>query len=216
MNADGSDHRQVTRVAEDQDYPENDYLQTMGPRWSPDGRRLLYFTQPARQPRSDDLPTSRPARRQSSTIATGSHHPVGWLDDRTVAYVSESYQHAAGPVREAARRRRSRGGSTYSGQAAFRPEHFDRLESVTWTSADGVKVHGYLRRPSMMRARRSASRTRREPHLQRRPVLQPVEPHLQLHRPVRLRVLHGEPSRLERLRHGSSAICRRATGASRS
>ena len=44
MDPDGRSHRQISRVDEDQDYPENDYIQTMGLHWSPDGERLVHFT----------------------------------------------------------------------------------------------------------------------------------------------------------------------------
>jgi dipeptidyl aminopeptidase/acylaminoacyl peptidase len=149
MTADGKDHRQLTRASEDQDYPENDYIQTMGLRWSPDGRRLLYFSN---RFGNLDLRTVDVATGSTDVVDNrdGAHHPVGWVDGNTVAYVYESYRtppdlHVQ-PIGGTARR------VTFSGHAAFRPEHFDRLESVTWTSADGVKVHGYLRRPATVQA----------------------------------------------------------------
>ncbi len=144
MAADGSDHRPVTRVPQDQDYPENDYIHTMGLRWSPDGRRLLYFTN---RLGNLDLMVVDVASGATEVVAhrDGSHHPVGWLDDRTVAYVYESHQTLPDlylqPLGGAARR------LTHSSHALFQPDHFDRLESVTWRSEDGVEVHGYLRRP---------------------------------------------------------------------
>lgn len=145
MAADGSDQKQVTREAEDQDYPENDYIQTMGLRFSPDGERLLYFSN-----RLGNLDLKIVDLKSGATKVVenkdGSHHPVGWLNDRAVAFVYESYRTPPDlyvkPLNGAARR------LTYSSHAAFRPENFGRLESVTWTSADGVKIHGYLRRPS--------------------------------------------------------------------
>ena len=85
----------------------------------------------------------------------GSHHPVGWLDDRTVAYVYESYRDAPGSLREAAQRRNAKRLTYSRPRRVPSRRHFDRLESVTWNSADGVKVHGYLRRPSSGRVRRS-------------------------------------------------------------
>jgi dipeptidyl aminopeptidase/acylaminoacyl peptidase len=145
MKPDGTDHRQVTRVAEDQDYPDNDYIQTMGLRWSPDGRRLLYFTN---QEGNLRLMTVDVASGRTAVVEDrdGAHHPVGWLDDRTVAYVYESYRDIpelyVKPLGGASRR------LTQSGYAAFRPAHFERLESVRWKSDDGVEVHGYLRRPA--------------------------------------------------------------------
>jgi dipeptidyl aminopeptidase/acylaminoacyl peptidase len=148
MDASGGDHRQVTRASEDQDYPENDHIQTMGLRWSPDGRRLLYFTN---RLGNLDLMTVDVGSGKAEVVENkdGSHHPVGWVDDATVAYVYESYRtppdlHVK-PLGGTPRR------LTHSGHAVFHPDHFDRLESITWTSADGVKVHGYLRRPSTMR-----------------------------------------------------------------
>ncbi|MCL4846052.1 MAG: S9 family peptidase [Acidobacteria bacterium] len=147
MAPDGTDHRQVTRVPQDQDYPENDYIHTMGLRWSPDGRRLLYFTN---RLGNLDLMIVDAERGTTDVVENrdGSHHPVGWVDDRTVAYVYES--HAVLPDLYV----KPLGGTprqlTFSAHAAFRPEHFDRLESITWKSADGVEVHGYLRRPRTM------------------------------------------------------------------
>ncbi len=149
MNPDGSGHRQVTDVPQDQDYPENDYIQTMGLHWSPEGARLLYFSN-----REGNLELWRVdvATRRTEVVANrdGSHHPVGWVDGTTVAYVYESYQAPPDLYVQVP------GGSprqlTFSGRAVYRPEHFDRLESVTWTGADGVRVHGYLRLPSRIQA----------------------------------------------------------------
>jgi dipeptidyl aminopeptidase/acylaminoacyl peptidase len=66
-----------------------------------------------------------------------------------VVYVYESYTAPPDiyvkPHGGAARR------LTHSEHAAFRPGHFDALESVTWKSADGVDVHGFLRRPGAAR-----------------------------------------------------------------
>jgi len=145
MKPDGSDHQQVTRVAEDQDYPDNDYIQTMGLRWSPDGRRLLYFTN---QQGNLRLMTVDVASGRTAVVENrdGSHHPVGWLDDKTVAYVYESYRDIpelyVKPLGGASRR------LTSSSYASFKPDNFERLDSVTWKSDDGVEVHGYLRRPA--------------------------------------------------------------------
>jgi dipeptidyl aminopeptidase/acylaminoacyl peptidase len=145
MKPDGSDQQQLTREQQDQDYPENDYIQTMGLRFSPDRKRLLYFTN---RLGNLDLKTVELASGAAKFVENkdGSHHPVGWLDDRTVAFVYEDYRTQpelyVKPLNGAAKR------LTYSTQAAFRPENFERLESVTWNSADGVSIHGYLRRPS--------------------------------------------------------------------
>jgi dipeptidyl aminopeptidase/acylaminoacyl peptidase len=145
MKPDGSDQQQLTREQQDQDYPENDYIQTMGLRFSPDRKRLLYFTN---RLGNLDLKTVELASGAAKFIENkdGSHHPVGWLDDRTIAFVYEDYRTQpelyVKPLNGAAKR------LTYSSQAAFRAENFERLESVTWNSADGVSIHGYLRRPS--------------------------------------------------------------------
>jgi dipeptidyl aminopeptidase/acylaminoacyl peptidase len=149
MRPDGSDHRQLTEVDQDQDYPENDYIQTMGFHWSPSGGQVLYFTN-----RDGNLELWRVdvSTRRAEVIADrdGSHHPVGWVDDRVVAYAYESYRHPPDLfVQPLGGERRQ---VTYSGRAAYRTEHFDRLESVTWTSTDGIKVHGYLRLPSHTRS----------------------------------------------------------------
>jgi dipeptidyl aminopeptidase/acylaminoacyl peptidase len=145
MAADGTDHRQVTNVTQDQDYIENDHIQTMGLRWSPDGTRILHFSN-----RLGNFELRSVNVRTGATEAIenkdGLHHPVGWLDDRTVAYVHESYRSSpqifVKPLKGVARQ------VTADSYAAFRPEHFETLEAVSWTSADGVAVHGYLRRPS--------------------------------------------------------------------
>lgn len=147
MAPDGGAQRQITRVEQDQDYPENDFLQTMGPRWSPDGTRLLYFTN---RLGNLDLMTVDVASGTATIVSDrdGAHHPVGWVDGATIAYVYES--HTTPPdlyVRGQAGTQRL----TYSGRAVYGPEHFDRLESVTWISDDGVQVHGYLRKPRDLR-----------------------------------------------------------------
>lgn len=148
MKADGTDQRQLTKVDEDQDYPENDYLQTMGLRWSPDGRRLLYFTN--RFGNLDVMAVDvASGRTEPIETSDGAHHPVGWIDNKTVAFVAESYRTVPDlfvkPLGSAARQ------LTFSSHAAYTPTHFDTLEPVQWTSADGVMVHGYLRRPSNQR-----------------------------------------------------------------
>ncbi|MCZ8133049.1 MAG: DPP IV N-terminal domain-containing protein [Steroidobacteraceae bacterium] len=91
MNLDGSDQRQLTRETQDQDYPENDYLQTMGLRFSPDGRRLLYFTN---RLGNLDLKTIDLQTGEARFVENrdGAHHPVGWVDDRTVVFVYENYR----------------------------------------------------------------------------------------------------------------------------
>jgi dipeptidyl aminopeptidase/acylaminoacyl peptidase len=149
MKPDGSEPRQLTHVDQDQDYPENDYLQTMGLRWSPDGRRLLYFTN---RLGNLDLMTVDVATGKTEAIdkTDGAHHPVGWVDNSTVAYVTESYRSVPDllvrPLGGEARQ------ITFSNHVSYRPEAFDRLEPVSWASADGVTVHGYLRRPSNLRS----------------------------------------------------------------
>lgn len=148
MRPDGSDHRQITDVPQDQDYPENDYIQTMGLRWSPDGGQLLYFSN---REGNLDLWRVEVATRRSEVIGArdGSHHPVGWVDSETVAYVYESYQ--VPPDLFVLKPGGERKQVTFSGRAVYQAEHFDRLESVSWRSQDGVRVHGYLRLPSTIR-----------------------------------------------------------------
>jgi len=145
MSADGSDHRQVVSVSEDQDYPENDYIQSMGLRWSPDGRRILHFSNQRGNLRLIVADVASGAIEYIGD-ALGMHHPVGWLDDGRVAYVYES--HSQPPnlyVRSLGAEARQ---LTDTAHAALRPEHMDRIESVEWQSPDGVTVHGILRRPS--------------------------------------------------------------------
>jgi dipeptidyl aminopeptidase/acylaminoacyl peptidase len=145
MKPDGSDQQQLTREEQDQDYPENDYIQSIGLRFSPDGKRLLYFTN---RLGNLDLKTVDLATGAAKFVENkdGSHHPVGWIDDRTVAFVYENYRTPpelyVKPLSGTPKR------LTYTSHAAFGPDNFERLESVTWNSADGVSVHGYLRRPS--------------------------------------------------------------------
>jgi dipeptidyl aminopeptidase/acylaminoacyl peptidase len=145
MNLDGSDQRRLTREEQDQDYPENDYIQTMGLRFSPDGRRLLYFTN---RQGNLDLKTVDLQSGESRFVETrdGAHHPVGWVDEDTVLFVYENYRQPPDLYSKTASATPRR--LTWSGHAAFRPEHFERLDSVTWKSADGIEIHGYLRRPS--------------------------------------------------------------------
>lgn len=145
MAPDGTDHRQITRIQQDQDYPENDYIQTLGLRWAPDGRRLLYFTN---REANLDLMVVDVGSGAVSPVSTadGSHHPVGWVNSQTVAYVYESYRtppdlHVK-TLGSASRQ------LTFSSRAAYRPEHFERLERASWASEDGVTVHGFLRIPT--------------------------------------------------------------------
>ena len=145
MSPDGTDDRQLTRAAQDQDYPENDYIQSMGLHWSPDGTRLLYFTN-----RSGNLELMIVRLETGETQVVenkdGSHHPVGWVDDHNVAFVYESYRAPPDLYLKPLEGRTRQ--LTFSNHALYRPEHFDRLESVVWKSEEGVEVHGYLRWPS--------------------------------------------------------------------
>jgi dipeptidyl aminopeptidase/acylaminoacyl peptidase len=156
MAPDGTDQRQICRTGQDQDYPENEFLQTMGPRWSPDGTRLLYFTN---RLGNLDLMVVEVSTGRTAVVSDrdGAHHPVGWIDGSTVAYVYESYSTPPDLHVKTLEDRSRPGGEvrarrlTYSGRAAYQPDHFERLESVSWTSEDGVRVHGYLRRPRQIR-----------------------------------------------------------------
>lgn len=149
MAPDGSDQRQATRVEQDQDYPENDYIQTLGLRWAPDGKRLLYFTN---RDANLDLMVVDVQTGASVALSTtdGSHHPVGWVSSDSVAYVYESYR--TPPDLFVKRLGADARQLTFSSRAAYRPEHFERLEHVSWTSEDGVKVHGFLRVPTTVAA----------------------------------------------------------------
>lgn len=147
MRPDGSDHRQVTTLAQDQDYPENDYIQPNVPVFSPDGRRVLHY---AIRDGNLDLVVADLAAGTHRVIDStdGSHHPVGWLDDRTVAYAYENFHTPpdlftrgldAGAVPRQV---------TSSSRPIYRPAHFDRVERATWSSAGGIQVSGFVRRPS--------------------------------------------------------------------
>ena len=145
MNRDGTDHRHILTLEQDQDYHDNDYIQTMGLHWSPDGRQLLHF--------KNDLGNLRllivdVATGEFRTFgeADGSHHAVGWRDQETILYVYERFDRPPDLFQKRLGQQSVQ--MTHSGHAAMRPEHFDRLESVFWESPDGVSVHGYLRRPS--------------------------------------------------------------------
>lgn len=145
MAPDGADQVQATRQNRDQDF-SGELIQSITPRWSPDGTRLLHFSN---RTGNLDLEVTDLSARTTQVVdgRDGSELPVGWLDDRTVAYVSEDYRtppdlyvrRLGEPV--AIQR-------TFSSHATYRPEHFERLESVSWTSEDGVRVHGFLRIPS--------------------------------------------------------------------
>lgn len=142
----GSNHRQITDVAQAQYYPDSYYIQSVGLRWSPEGDRILYFTN---RLGNLDLMTVNVASRKTSLISEkdGSHHPVGWIDDETIAYVYESYRTAPDLYIQ----NLNEDGSdkvTHSGHAIYSEGAFDRLESVHWRSEDGIEIHGYLRRPS--------------------------------------------------------------------
>ena len=198
MTPDGSDQRQLTREQQDQDYPENDYIQTMGLRWSPDGKRLLYFTNRARQPRPEDCRARE--RRGEGRRGQGRLASSGRLGRRSHGRVRlRELPHSAGAVREAARRQRE-------AADVFEPR---RLPSRALRAAGVGDVEERRRRersrlpaPAVVgEQRRALAGAGVEPHLQRRAVLQPVEPDLQLHRAVRLRDAEGQSSRLERLRH---------------
>jgi dipeptidyl aminopeptidase/acylaminoacyl peptidase len=147
MKPDGTDQHQLTRVEQDQDYPENDYLETVGLHWSPDGTRLLYFTN---RFGNLDLMAVTVATGAAEAIETadGEHHPVGWKDNHTVVYVYENYSTPPDlfvkPLAGAARQ------VTFSNHVSYAPENFDQLESVSWKSMDGVMIHGYFRYPSNM------------------------------------------------------------------
>lgn len=149
MRSDGTEHRQLTRMAQDQSYPDNDHIQPQGLHWSPDGRRLLCLTN---RFGNLDLVVVDAASGASEVIEgkDGSHHPVGWVDDQTLAFAYESHvvppdlyvKPVGGPARPL----------TFSMHAVYGPpEHFDQLDPVGWKSEDGVEVHGYLRRPSGLR-----------------------------------------------------------------
>ena len=119
----------------------------MGLHWSPDGKRLLFFTN---RLGNLDLMLVDVTTGKTEALRTedGSHHPVGWVDNETVAFVYESYRvppdlHVQ-PLGADARQ------LTFSGHTRYRTEAFDRLESVRWLSEDGIEVHGYLRRPSRL------------------------------------------------------------------
>ena len=90
----------------------------------------------------------RAATHAVVSVTDGSHHPVGWLDDRTIAYAYENFHtppdlFVRGVDSGAAPRQ-----VTWSSRPIFQPAHFDRIERVRWTSAGGVDVSGFVRRPS--------------------------------------------------------------------
>jgi dipeptidyl aminopeptidase/acylaminoacyl peptidase len=145
MAADGSDQRQLTNLPEDQDYPENDYIQSIGLRWSPDGRRILHFTNRHGNFVLITVDTRSGAVKELAA-EPGQHHPVGWLSNDTVAYVRES--HDTPPdlhVRALNGKPRQ---LTHSAYAAMQPAHMGGMEPVSWESEGGVTVHGFLRKPS--------------------------------------------------------------------
>ncbi len=147
MSPNGTNHRQITDVAQDQYYSDSYYIQSVGLRWSPDGDQILYFTN---RLGNLDLMTVDVASRRTSLISDkdGSHHPVDWIDDRTIAYVYEDYKTPPDLYLKRLGEDESSKQKTYSGHAIYTEDAFDRLESVHWRSEDGVEIHGYLRRPS--------------------------------------------------------------------
>ncbi len=147
MSPEGTDHRQITDVEQDQYYPDNSYIQSVGLRWSPDSDQILYFTN---RLGNLDLMTVDVASRRTSLISDkdGSHHPVDWIDDQTIAFVYENYRTPPDLYLKRLGEDESSKQKTYSGHAIYTEDAFDQLESVHWRSEDGVEIHGYLRRPS--------------------------------------------------------------------
>ena len=147
MTPDGTDHRQVTKVDQDQDYPENDYIQTMGLRWSPDGGRLLYFTNRDGNLDLMIVDVAIGARRRPSMRPTARIiRSAGWTIARSRTC-----------TRTTARRPISTSAPSAAQARAAAPSRAGRC-IVPRTSiassgcrgrvADGVTVSGFLRRPS--------------------------------------------------------------------
>lgn len=143
MDHDGDEMRPLTTLKQEHGWTHKDYQNDTAV-WSPDGLQLLYFVNRGGNFDLWAMEVSGGESRRISDVE-GCHHPVGWLDSRTVSYVYENHftppdLHVAplsGPGRQV----------TYSGQTAYRQEHFGRFDRVSFDSADGLAIHGYLLTP---------------------------------------------------------------------
>lgn len=145
MQADGSEPREVFGVEQDHDYNHSVYLQTKGIFWSPDGTRILCFAI-----REGNLDVFVVAATEGSAKRVGSedgmYHPVGWVDNNTIAYVFENYHTPpdmyVAPLDGVPRK------ITHSRRAVYRKEYFGNLERVSITAKDGLQLHGFLHTPT--------------------------------------------------------------------
>lgn len=148
MDRDGGGLRAITALEQEHGWTHKDYTNDT-PVWSPDGSRLLYFVN---RGGNFDLWTMSIEDRSAQRLSEvdGCHHPVGWLDAGTVAYVFENYftppdLHVRTLTGGLARQ------VTHSGHAAYRQDHFGRFERVSFRSADGLEIQGFLLSPSTVR-----------------------------------------------------------------
>ena len=146
MNADGSGTRQLMDLAQDQDFSHNEYLQTKGIFWSPDGTRILCF---AIREGSIDLHLVHVAdgRSERLSAADGQHLPVGWIDDRRFAFSFESHNTPPDLYVQAVGEPPDRI-VTHARRAVYRKDHFERMKRVDLKAADGLPLAGYLHEPS--------------------------------------------------------------------
>lgn len=151
MNADGSDAREFDTGPHDSHSPHFE----VAPVWSRDGSRLLVSVN--REGRYDldvlDLSDGSASTVARAVDAGGGHyHALGWGPRGEWVYAWENawsppdlYVRPQGSGPDAARQ------LTFSSHAAFRPEHFPRIERVAITSADGLELTGFLVTPRDLR-----------------------------------------------------------------
>ena len=154
MAPDGQELRPLTPSPEEQYWSHRDYLNET-PVWSPDGTRLLYLSI---REGNCDLWMVEVQGGDSTRLSTddGCHHPVGWVRDDAVAFVAENYftppDLHVHDLESADTRK-----VTHSSHASWREAAFGRLERVSFESADGLQISGYLLAPEGLEERESGT-----------------------------------------------------------
>ena len=122
---------------------------TVRPVWSPDGGEILISVNKGGR---FHLVAISVSDGRIETIGQGGHYrEVGWGGDGSLVY---TYENAWSPPdlyvrpRSAAPPRQL----TFSSHAAFRREHFAKIQRVSFRSFDGLEIHGFLVSPSSLAA----------------------------------------------------------------
>jgi dipeptidyl aminopeptidase/acylaminoacyl peptidase len=144
MSPEGKEAREIDSGPQDSVSPHF----PVRPVWSPDGRRILVSSN---REGSFDLLVLEVASGKVETVAGGGgqYHEVGWGPDGALVY---AYENAWSPpdlyLRAPGKEARQ---LTFSSHAAFRPEHFARVERVSFPSFDGLTLRGFLLKPTGLR-----------------------------------------------------------------